>query len=77
MRERGSNRRQGRVPTALLVVAAPLLGLLFVVILPIFGLATIALGLARPAGTAARPAGGPASGHQEPRSPRPMAGTGR
>ena len=65
------------VPLALRVLAAPLLGLLFLASLPLFGLVAIGWGLVRPApGTPARPAGGPEPGHQEPRSPRPVAGTG-
>ena len=68
----GSTHRRGQVPLPLLVLAAPVVGLVFLVTLPLAGLAAIAWGLGRPpAGTEARPAGDLATGHREPRSPRP------
>ncbi len=63
---------------ALLALSAPALGLLFIVGLPLLGLAAIAWGLARPPPEMpARPAGGPAAGHQEPRHPGAEPGAGR
>ena len=74
----GLNGRPLRAPSVLRILVAPVLGLLFVVTLPLLGLAAIAWGLGRPAaGTPARPAGDPSSGRREPRSSRPAAGTGR
>jgi hypothetical protein len=69
----GWSRRSTRpIPTALLVLGAPVLGLLFVVTLPILGLAALGWGLARPhPGTPARPADGPEAGHPEPRHTTP------
>jgi hypothetical protein len=73
-----SQRSARPPPTALVVLAAPLLGLLFVVALPLVGLFAIGWGLGRPRReTAARPAGDPEPGHQGPRAPRPLAGPRR
>jgi hypothetical protein len=73
------SRRSSRpAPTVVLVLAAPLLGLAFVVVLPLLGLAAIGWGLSRkPAETPARPAEDPGPGHPEPRPPHPEVGAGR
>ena len=77
MPEAATRRARRSVPTALVVLAAPVLGLLFVVALPILGLVALGWGLARPGPeTAARPAGGPGGGRPEPRRHRPTAGHG-
>jgi len=69
-----SSHRRVPAPIPLLVLAAPVLGLVFLLTLPLAGLAAIAWGLGRPsAGTPARPAGDLDPGHREPRSPRTVA----
>jgi hypothetical protein len=71
-----SQRSSAGVPLVLRVLTAPALGLLFLVTLPLAGLAAIGWGLARRhPETPARPAGDLGPGHQGPRAARREAGT--
>jgi hypothetical protein len=70
----GSSSPATPVPAALAALAAPVVGLIFVVAVPILGLAALGWGLVRPGPqTPARLDDGPDPGHPEPHPIRPGA----